>query len=169
MRFKAIEPVSYLPMGDINYCSLLHHGSRIRRSIEHMENDWRMAKRKHDRDVMLRNARIGHRLRAHRARWRSLLQLDESLIDNPDHRQQDGRDRSLTVSVFQHDCRHPLRPSLWGHTRPAMSFDLRGRTMPRSVHIVWLPFSRCTPMVISWTFWYCISTNSSMTNVRLLC
>lgn len=59
LQLKAIGPTSHCLMGGINYCSLLHQGERIRRSIEHMETDWRMAKREHDREVMLRNARVG--------------------------------------------------------------------------------------------------------------
>ncbi|XP_011880191.1 PREDICTED: uncharacterized protein LOC105568824 isoform X2 [Vollenhovia emeryi] len=59
LKLKAIGPTSHLLMGGINYCSLLHHNERIRTSIEHMETDWRMATRKHDRELMLRNARVG--------------------------------------------------------------------------------------------------------------
>jgi len=59
LRLKAIGPTSHILMGGINYCSLLHHNNQIRTSIEHMETDWRMAKREHDREVMLRNARVG--------------------------------------------------------------------------------------------------------------
>jgi len=46
-------------MGGINYCSLLHHNNRIRKSVEHMESDWRMMKKERDREVMLKNARVG--------------------------------------------------------------------------------------------------------------
>ncbi|XP_020279296.1 odorant receptor 82a-like [Pseudomyrmex gracilis] len=59
LKLKAIGPTSHCLMGGINYCSLLHHGDRIRRSIEHMETDWRTTKKEHDRKVMLRNARVG--------------------------------------------------------------------------------------------------------------
>ncbi|KAL6259109.1 hypothetical protein P5V15_009031 [Pogonomyrmex californicus] len=59
LRLKAVGPTSHLIMGGINYCSLLHNNDQIRKSIEHMETDWRMAKREHDREVMLRNARVG--------------------------------------------------------------------------------------------------------------
>lgn len=59
LRLKAIGPTSHIIMGGINYCSLLHNNDRIRAFIEHMETDWRMAKREQDREVMLRNARIG--------------------------------------------------------------------------------------------------------------
>ncbi|XP_014484211.1 PREDICTED: odorant receptor 13a-like [Dinoponera quadriceps] len=59
LKLKAIGPTSHCLMGGINYCSLLHQKKRIRRSIEHMDADWRMAKREHDREVMLKNARIG--------------------------------------------------------------------------------------------------------------
>ena len=59
LRLKAIGPTSHILMGGINYCSLLHHNNRIRTSIKHMETDWRMAKREYDRELMLRNARVG--------------------------------------------------------------------------------------------------------------
>lgn len=59
LKLKAIGPTSHCLMGSINYCSLLYHRDRIRRSIEHMELDWRLAKKKHDRDMMLQNARVG--------------------------------------------------------------------------------------------------------------
>ncbi|XP_018343943.1 PREDICTED: odorant receptor 4-like [Trachymyrmex septentrionalis] len=59
LRLKAIGPTSHILMGGINYFSLLQHNNRIRTSIEHMETDWRMVKREHDRELMLRNARVG--------------------------------------------------------------------------------------------------------------
>ncbi|XP_077269675.1 odorant receptor 10-like [Temnothorax americanus] len=59
LKLKAIGPTSHLLMGGINYCSLLHQNDRIRTSVEHMETDWRMAKKGHDRKLMLRNARMG--------------------------------------------------------------------------------------------------------------
>ncbi|XP_032669659.1 odorant receptor 82a-like [Odontomachus brunneus] len=58
-KLKAVGPASHCLMGEINYCSLLHHNKRMRKSIEHMETDWRMAGREHDRTIMLKNARIG--------------------------------------------------------------------------------------------------------------
>ncbi|XP_029660140.1 odorant receptor 82a-like isoform X1 [Formica exsecta] len=59
LKLKAIGPTSHCLMGGINYCSLLHHSDRIQKSVKHMETDWRMAKREHDREMMLKNARIG--------------------------------------------------------------------------------------------------------------
>ncbi|KAL0117048.1 hypothetical protein PUN28_010125 [Cardiocondyla obscurior] len=59
LKLKAIGPTSHLLMGGINYSSLLRHNERIRWSIKHMETDWRMAKKEHDREVMLKNARVG--------------------------------------------------------------------------------------------------------------
>ncbi|XP_011257832.3 odorant receptor 83a [Camponotus floridanus] len=59
LKLKAIGPTSHCLMGGINYCSLLHHNDRIRKSVEHMESDWRMMKKKQDREVMLKNARVG--------------------------------------------------------------------------------------------------------------
>lgn len=59
LKLKAIGPMSHCLMGGINYCSLLHHSDRIWKSVKHMETDWRMAKKERDREVMLRNARVG--------------------------------------------------------------------------------------------------------------
>lgn len=59
LKLKAIGPTSHCLMGGINYCSLLHHNDRIRKSVKHMESDWRMAKKERDRKVMLKNARVG--------------------------------------------------------------------------------------------------------------
>ncbi|KAF3054512.1 Odorant receptor 185 [Nylanderia fulva] len=59
LKLKAIGPTSHCLMGGINYCSLLHHSDQIWKSVKHMEADWRMAKKEHDREVMLRNARVG--------------------------------------------------------------------------------------------------------------
>ncbi|GAB1864858.1 Odorant receptor [Camponotus japonicus] len=59
LKLKAIGPTSHCLMGGINYCSLLHHNNRIRKSVEHMESDWRMMKKERDREVMLKNARVG--------------------------------------------------------------------------------------------------------------
>lgn len=59
LKLKAVGPTSHWLMGGINYCSLLYQKKQIQMSIEHMENDWRMAKREHDREVMLRNAKLG--------------------------------------------------------------------------------------------------------------
>ncbi|KAL6426557.1 hypothetical protein ACFW04_009163 [Cataglyphis niger] len=59
LKLKAIGPASHWLMGGINYCSLLYQNKQIRKSIVHMETDWRMAKREDDRKVMLKNANIG--------------------------------------------------------------------------------------------------------------
>nr|XP_012230115.1 PREDICTED: uncharacterized protein LOC105676645 [Linepithema humile] len=59
LKLKAIGPTSHCLMGGINYCSLLYHNNRIGRSIEHMELDWRLANKEHNRKMMLRNARVG--------------------------------------------------------------------------------------------------------------
>lgn len=59
LKLRAIGPTSHCLMGGINYCSLLYHSDRIRKSIEHMELDWRLAKKEHDRKMMLRNAKVG--------------------------------------------------------------------------------------------------------------
>jgi len=63
LKLRALGPASYCFLGGVNYYSLLHHGSRICKSIEHIEKDWRMAKR-NDREVMLKNARIGRTISA---------------------------------------------------------------------------------------------------------
>ncbi|EFN78623.1 hypothetical protein EAI_17421 [Harpegnathos saltator] len=59
LKLKAVGPTSHWLMGGINYCSLLYQKKQIRRSIEHMETDWRMVKRERDRELMLRNAKVG--------------------------------------------------------------------------------------------------------------
>ncbi|XP_032669647.1 odorant receptor 82a-like [Odontomachus brunneus] len=59
LKLKAVGPTSHWLMGGLNYCSLLYQKKQIRRSIDHMEMDWRMAKRELDRKMMLRNARVG--------------------------------------------------------------------------------------------------------------
>lgn len=59
LKLKVLGPMSHLLMGGLNYSSLLYHKERIRISIEHMETDWRMAKKEHDREVMLKTARTG--------------------------------------------------------------------------------------------------------------
>ncbi|XP_025075357.1 odorant receptor 82a-like [Pogonomyrmex barbatus] len=59
LKLKAVGPTSHWLMGGINYCSLLYQKRQIRKSIEHMEADWQMAKRECDQELMLRNARMG--------------------------------------------------------------------------------------------------------------
>lgn len=59
LKLKAIGPTSHWLMGELNYCSLLYQKKQIRRSIDHMEVDWQMAKKECDREVMLKNAKIG--------------------------------------------------------------------------------------------------------------
>lgn len=58
-KLKAIGPTSHWLMGGINYCSLLYQKEQIRKSIEHMETDWRTTRRERDQELMLRNARVG--------------------------------------------------------------------------------------------------------------
>ncbi|KAL0117037.1 hypothetical protein PUN28_010123 [Cardiocondyla obscurior] len=59
LKLKAVGPTSHWLMGGINYCSLLYQKRHIRKSIEHMEADWRMARRERDREMMMKNARLG--------------------------------------------------------------------------------------------------------------
>ncbi|XP_070159300.1 odorant receptor 82a-like [Polyergus mexicanus] len=59
LKLKALGPTSHWLMGGMNYCSLLYQNKQIRKSIVHMETDWRIAKRENDREVMLKNARVG--------------------------------------------------------------------------------------------------------------
>ncbi|XP_072747254.1 uncharacterized protein [Anoplolepis gracilipes] len=59
LKLKVVGPISHWLMGGINYCSLLYQKKQIRKSIVHMETDWRMAKRENDREVMLKNAKVG--------------------------------------------------------------------------------------------------------------
>ncbi|XP_050457544.1 odorant receptor 4-like [Cataglyphis hispanica] len=59
LKLQAIGPTSHWLMGGMNYSSLLYQNKQIRKSIVHMETDWRMVNRDDDREVMLRNARVG--------------------------------------------------------------------------------------------------------------
>lgn len=59
LKLKAVGPTSHWLMGGMNYCSLLYQKEQIRKSIEHMETDWRIVKKECDRKMMLRNARVG--------------------------------------------------------------------------------------------------------------
>lgn len=59
LKLKAVGPTSHWLMGGINYCSLLYQKKQIRRSIDHMETDWRITPRENDRGMMLRNAKTG--------------------------------------------------------------------------------------------------------------
>ncbi|XP_025986775.1 odorant receptor 4-like isoform X2 [Solenopsis invicta] len=59
LKLKALGPTSHWLMGGINYCSLLYQKDQIRKSIKHIETDWRMAKRQCDQEMMLKNARAG--------------------------------------------------------------------------------------------------------------
>jgi len=59
LKLKAMGPTNHWLMGGMNYCSLLYQRDQIRKSIEHMETDWRMVKRERDQEMMLKNARVG--------------------------------------------------------------------------------------------------------------
>lgn len=59
LKLKAVGPTSHWLMGGMNYCSLLYQKEQIRKSIEHMETDWRTTRRERDQELMLRNAKVG--------------------------------------------------------------------------------------------------------------
>lgn len=59
LKLKAVGPMSHWLMGGMNYCSLLYQKEQIRKSIEHMETDWRKAKKERDQEMMLKNAKVG--------------------------------------------------------------------------------------------------------------
>ncbi|XP_011880184.1 PREDICTED: uncharacterized protein LOC105568818 isoform X2 [Vollenhovia emeryi] len=59
MKLSAMGPLSHWIMGMINYWLLLTRGDDIRECVLHMESDWRIARKLEDRQVMMRQARIG--------------------------------------------------------------------------------------------------------------
>ncbi|XP_046144071.1 odorant receptor 4-like [Osmia bicornis bicornis] len=58
-RIKAIGPMSHWLMGELNYCFLSMRTKDILHCIQHIENDWRMVKRASDRELMLKNVKVG--------------------------------------------------------------------------------------------------------------
>ncbi|XP_003484576.1 odorant receptor 4-like [Bombus impatiens] len=58
-RMKAIGPVSHWLMGELNYCCLLSRIDDIVRCIKHVERDWQIVENESDRELMLKNAKVG--------------------------------------------------------------------------------------------------------------
>lgn len=58
-RMKAIGPISHWMMGELNYCCLLMRAKEIVYCIEHVKHDWKTVRRANDRELMLKNAKLG--------------------------------------------------------------------------------------------------------------
>ncbi|XP_015431162.1 PREDICTED: odorant receptor 4-like [Dufourea novaeangliae] len=58
-RMQAIGPMSHWMLGGVNYCCLSLKSKDILSCIEHLETDWKMVKRPNDRQLMLKNAKVG--------------------------------------------------------------------------------------------------------------
>ncbi|XP_076642172.1 odorant receptor 26 [Halictus rubicundus] len=58
-RIQAIGPMSHWLMGELNYCCLSFRTNDIFRCIEHMKTDWKTIERPSDRQLMLKNAKVG--------------------------------------------------------------------------------------------------------------
>ncbi|XP_017878907.2 uncharacterized protein LOC108624258 [Ceratina calcarata] len=59
-KLKVTGPLSHWFVGGINYTTLLMKGSAIRECIEHVKTDWTIITRSDARQVMTKNAKIGH-------------------------------------------------------------------------------------------------------------
>ena len=58
-KLKSLGPISYCFGGGLNYAVLLLRKNDIRYCIDHIEADWKVITRMGDRQVMLKNAKIG--------------------------------------------------------------------------------------------------------------
>ena len=58
-KLKSLGPISYCFGGGLNYAVLLLRKNDIRYCIDHIETDWKVITRMTDRQVMLKNAKIG--------------------------------------------------------------------------------------------------------------
>ncbi|XP_011644993.1 uncharacterized protein LOC105432074 [Pogonomyrmex barbatus] len=58
-KLNIIGPLSHWTMGMINYYLLLARSDDIRECVLHMETDWRLVRKIEDRQIMLRQAKIG--------------------------------------------------------------------------------------------------------------
>ncbi|NP_001229901.1 odorant receptor 37 [Apis mellifera] len=59
IKLKSLAPISYIFGGGLNYAVLLLRKDDILYCIEHMETDWKTITRMTDRQIMLKNAKIG--------------------------------------------------------------------------------------------------------------
>lgn len=58
-KVREFGPLSNWALASLKYCSLLTHVGDIRQCIEHVETDWKTVTKTEDRELMLRNAKIG--------------------------------------------------------------------------------------------------------------
>lgn len=58
-KLREFGPLSNWMLASLKYSSLLTHVEDIRQCIEHVETDWRTATKNEDREIMLKNAKIG--------------------------------------------------------------------------------------------------------------
>ncbi|XP_036147235.1 uncharacterized protein LOC105835750 isoform X2 [Monomorium pharaonis] len=58
-KLRVIGPLSHWIMNIINYCLLVAGSDDIRKCVLHMERDWRHVRKIEDRQVMMRQAKIG--------------------------------------------------------------------------------------------------------------
>ncbi|KAL6259103.1 hypothetical protein P5V15_009025 [Pogonomyrmex californicus] len=58
-KLNIMGPLSHWTMGMINYYLLLARSDDIRECVLHMETDWRLVRKIEDRQIMLRQAKIG--------------------------------------------------------------------------------------------------------------
>jgi len=58
-KVREFGPLSNWVLASLKYCSLLSHVGDIRRCLEYVETDWRIMTKHEERELMLRNARIG--------------------------------------------------------------------------------------------------------------
>ena len=59
IKLKSLAPISYILGGGLNYAVLLLRKNDIRYCIDRIEADWKVITRMADRQVMLKNAKIG--------------------------------------------------------------------------------------------------------------
>ncbi|XP_028046097.2 odorant receptor 2a isoform X2 [Monomorium pharaonis] len=59
IKLSVMGPLSHWIVSTINYCLLVTRGDDIRECVLHMETDWRHVRKIEDRQVMMRQARIG--------------------------------------------------------------------------------------------------------------
>ncbi|KAM0725285.1 hypothetical protein ACS0PU_008771 [Formica fusca] len=59
VKLRSFGPLTFWFMAMINYSCLLMHVDDIRSCVKHVETDWRLIKKVEDRQIMLRNAKIG--------------------------------------------------------------------------------------------------------------
>lgn len=58
-KLRSFGPLTFWFMAIVNYSFLLMHVDDIRGCVEHVKTDWRIVRKHEDRQVMLKNARIG--------------------------------------------------------------------------------------------------------------